>query len=180
MLLEGLVLPPAVQAPANVPPDGPAAPGGAVPPLDVVADAVGGVQHGAVPVLLRGQVVEHVDHFVYLGSVVTADNSLDRDVSRRLSRAAYAFQTLQPVLRNRHLSARTKCTLHRVIVVNNLRPGWYTAAKRGLSRPPRCAACQMSSISMRCLRRILGISRLDHWWHVTNRAIPQKAMTDSI
>lgn len=163
---EHLLLQPAVQAPAVIPPGGPAAPGGAVPPLAAVA-----VQPGAAPVLLHGQVVEHVDHFVYLGSVVTADNSLDRDISRRLSRAAYAFQTLQPVLRNRHLSARTKCTLYRAIVVNNLVYGseaWVPKASQ---------MRRLDVFHMRCLRRILGISPLDH---VTNRAILLKAKTDSI
>ena len=115
--------------------------------------------------------MEHVDHFVYLGSVVTADNSLDRDISRRLSRATYAFQTLQPVLRNRHLSSRTKCTLYRAIVVNNLVYGseaWVPTARQ---------MRRLDVFHLQCLRRILGISRLDH---VTNLAILQKAKTDYI
>ena len=169
---EALLLQLGVPAPAAVLPDGPVAPGGggAVPPLAAGADAAG-VQPGAGPVLLRGQVVEHVDHFVYLGSVVTADNSLDRDINRRLSRAAYAFQTLQPVLRNRHLSARTKCTLYRAIVVNNLVYGseaWVPKASQ---------MRRLDVFHLRCLRHILGVSRLDH---VPNSAILQKAKTDFI
>ena len=129
------------------------------------------MQPGAAPVLLRGQVVEHVDHFVYLGSVVTADNSLDRDVSRRLSRAAYAFQTLQPVLRNRHLSARTKCTLYRAIVVNNLVYGseaWVPQASQ---------MRRLDVFHLRCLRHILGVRRLGR---VANQDVLQKAKTDSV
>ena len=152
-----VALPLDVPAPAAaLPPGHPVVPGGAAPPAGgavppLPAGAVG-VQPGAAPVLLRGQVVEHVDHFVYLGSVVTADNSLDRDVSRRLSRAAYAFQTLQPVLRNRHLSARTKCTLYRAIVVNNLvydSEAWVPQASQlcAASTSSICAACGISWVS---------------------------------
>ena len=96
---------------------------------------------------------------------------MDRDIDRRLSRAAYAFRTLQPVLRNRHLSARTKCTLYRAIVVNNLVYGseaWSPLASH---------MHRLYVFHMRCLRSILGISMYDH---VPNQAILHKAKTDSI
>ena len=90
---------------------------------------------------------------------------------RCLSRAAYAFQTLQPVLRTRHLSARTKCTLYRAIVVNNLVYGseaWVPKASQ---------MRRLDVFHLRCLRHILGVSRLDR---VPNSAVLQKAKTDSI
>ena len=82
-----------------------------------------------------------------------------------------SIQTLQPVLRNRHLSARTKCTLYRAIVVNNLVYGseaWVPKASQ---------MRRLDVFHLRCLRHILGVSRLDH---VTNRAILLKAKTDSV
>jgi hypothetical protein len=47
---------------------------------------------------IRGDVVGIVDEFVYLGSMLSSDGSLDKEVNRRIASAAKAFHLNNPKL----------------------------------------------------------------------------------
>jgi len=65
------------------------------------------------PFTLRGESIEDVDSFKYLGSVVTKDGGAAQDASQRIRKANGAFVQLYPVWKNNRISTRTKlCIFH--------------------------------------------------------------------
>ena len=80
---------------------------------------------------LGGQQFQVVDKFTCMGSVFTSDNTLDAELSRRLSRAGAAFGQLRSVLwHDRRISLQTKMKVFRSVVLYALLYG----RKSGLSR----------------------------------------------
>ena len=61
--------------------------------------SVGG-QQSFIPVSLRGQHLEDVDDFVYLGSIIHESSNVDAELRRRLALAAFAFAKLSNVWQN--------------------------------------------------------------------------------
>ena len=65
------------------------------------------------PVTLRGESIEDVDIFIYLGSMVAKDGGVAQDVSQRIRKANGAFVQLYPVWKNSRISTRTKLRIFR-------------------------------------------------------------------
>ena len=108
-------------------------------------------------VVLDGQQVEVVDKFTCLGSVFTSDNTLDAEISHRLSRAGGAFASLRGVLwHNRRISLRTKCRVFSAVVLTTLLYG----ADSWAIRQPQLARLEV--FQNNCLRALCGVSRLVH------------------
>lgn len=107
------------------------------------------------PIEIRGQVVEVVDSFTYLGSVVCSDTSLDAEITKRISSAAAAFHRMDKIWRDRHLSIGVKMLVYRTIVV----PALLYACETWT--PLTRHVCKLEVFQNNCLRRILGVSRLD-------------------
>ena len=59
------------------------------------------------PFTLRGESIEDVGSFTYLGSVVTKDGGATQDVSQRIRKANGVFVQLCPVWKNSRISTRT-------------------------------------------------------------------------
>jgi arabinogalactan endo-1,4-beta-galactosidase len=65
------------------------------------------------PFTIRGESIEHVDSFTYLGSVVAKDGGTAQDVLQRIQKANGAFVQRYPVWKNSRISTRTKlCIFH--------------------------------------------------------------------
>jgi hypothetical protein len=60
------------------------------------------------PFTLRGESIEDVDSFTYMGSVVAKDGGARQDVAERILKASGAFVQLYPVWKNSSISTRTK------------------------------------------------------------------------
>ena len=61
-------------------------------------------------IILKGQALEEVDSFSYLGSEVQQTSRAEKDVKTRIERAATVYQMWRRKLfRSRNLSRRTKC-----------------------------------------------------------------------
>jgi hypothetical protein len=115
------------------------------------------------PVMVRGQVVEEVSVFKYLGSMISADNNTTPDLSYRLSRAGHAFSLLKPLFSHRHLHLRTKVRLYKAVVLTNLLYGCETWALL------KFQSQRLEVFHMRCLRNIMGLSIMDQRdQHLTN------------
>ena len=68
--------------------------------------------------ILKGEVLEEVDCFKYLGSQVAANGGCERDVAHRMNKGYKAWGALKSVLSNRGLGIKTKkCLFEGVIVL---------------------------------------------------------------
>ena len=65
------------------------------------------------PFTLRGESIEDVDSFVYLGSMVTKDRGATQDVLQRIQKANGTFVQLYPGWRHNRISTRTKLCIFR-------------------------------------------------------------------
>jgi hypothetical protein len=67
-------------------------------------------------VTIDGDEFEVVDEFVYLGSLVTADNDTSREIRRRIVSGSRAYYGLHKQLRSNRLSLRTKYTMYKTLI----------------------------------------------------------------
>jgi hypothetical protein len=102
---------------------------------------------------LRGESIEDVDSFTYLGSMVTKDGGAVQDVSQRIRKANGAFVQLYPVWKNSRISTRTKLRIFRSNVKSVLLYGSETW------KVMNTTTSKLQTFVNRCLRRILSI----HW-----------------
>lgn len=128
---------------------------------------------GATYTALQHGNVQHVTHFSYLGSIIEADGGQDREVNRRLAVAGHAFYQLhKSVFRSRSIRLSVKMSLYKSIVVPALVYG------SGESWALTAAQVQRLNVfNTACLRRILGISLLEH---VSNEKLYKRAQQPSI
>ena len=106
------------------------------------------------PITIRGDSIEVVPDFRYLGSIVEAHGEVLKDVEDRIARASRAFGALcRPVFQDRSLSLRTKRMVYRAVVMGVLLYGAETWVNK------RAATRKLESFNNKCLRRILGITR---------------------
>ena len=101
-------------------------------------------------VILKGEMLEEVDCFKYLGSQVAADGRCEMDVIHRMNEGYRASGALKSVLSNRGLGAK-KCLYEGVIVPMAL----YGAEAWGMRSAERR---QENVLEMKCLRRLVGVS----------------------
>ncbi|XP_063592483.1 uncharacterized protein LOC134769674 [Penaeus indicus] len=112
-------------------------------------------------ILVDGEQLENVDTFCYLGSVITKDSLLEKELSSRIGKAATAFSRLTTrAWRNCSLTEKTKGAIYKACIA--LLYGsetWPTYARQER---------KLHAFHMRCLRSILGITWQDK---VTNAAV---------
>ncbi|BDA47039.1 probable craniofacial development protein 2 at N-terminal half [Coccomyxa sp. Obi] len=123
---------------------------------------------------LRGQPLEQVQMFKYLGSICSADMSMQPEIASRLSRAGGAYHKLSrlKVWKDKNISLKIKVILYKVIVQSTLLYGCETWAVTNED------IRKLEVFQMRCLRRILGISLLERIPNAVTRAqcdIPEVA-----
>ena len=93
-----------------------------------------------------------VDTFVYLGSTLSRDGSLDSEINVRIQKASVAFGNLEKrVWSDRGISTKTKINVYQTCVVTTLlySSETWTTYRRHLKWLERC--------HQKCLRRILNI-----------------------
>ena len=108
-------------------------------------------------IILRGEQIEVVKTFTYLGSIVSSNGRVKDDVDSRINKASSAFNKLRKYLWNRReISLNTKMRIFNAVILSVLLYGGetWTLLKKDLDR--------LETFQMRCLRCILHISRRDH------------------
>ena len=108
--------------------------------------------------------LKEVQHFTYLGSILSSDCSLEDDITRRIALASAAFGKLsRRVFNNHNLTLNTKRSVYQAACLSILLYGCEAWA------PYKHQVRKLESFHMKCLKRILGL----HWWdkvpHVTIR-----------
>lgn len=108
-----------------------------------------------------------MNQFTYLGSVISNDPSITKDIDNRLSKANSAFVRLRKrVWDNHSLRLSTKIQVHRAAVLSTLLYGGESWVLRLLERFHQC-----------CLRSILNIRWKDH---ITNMEVLERAHVPSM
>jgi hypothetical protein len=107
-------------------------------------------------ITLRGEEVEMVDHFCYLGSTVTSDASIDRELKKRLAVAGSVFNSMRNRFWREHaLSLKSKAHFFRSCVLPTLLYGCETWT---LLDPQ---VDKLEAFLNNCIRCVLGVSLLD-------------------
>ena len=107
--------------------------------------------------------LEVVHEFVYLGSTITDNLSIDSELNKRIEKDAMTLSRLtKRVWSNNKLSDQTKVNVYKACVISTLLYGsgsWTMHAHQDK---------RLNVFHMRCLRRILGIT----WHHrVANKVV---------
>ena len=110
------------------------------------------------PVQVEGGEIEMVDHFAYLGSVISRDGDVMEDVKCRIAKASKTFGCLRsPIFNNPILSIPTKRAVYKATVLAVLMYGaetWTLKAKQ---------VRRLTTFHNRCVRTILGVTRYQQW-----------------
>ena len=120
---------------------------------------------------VNGNEVESVDEFIYLGSVVSTDNSAEKDIKHRINKAKGSYAMLRPIWNSREYSRKTKIKIFKSNVLSVLLYGSETwrVTEKDLKK--------LETFQNTCLRRIYKI-----FWPntVSNRALLRLSNTKSI
>ena len=73
-------------------------------------------QQQANKVNIGGQWFEIVDQFVYLGTLIRADNDISFEIKRRTMSANRCYHGLQRHLRSKLLTTKTKCNIYKTLI----------------------------------------------------------------
>ena len=115
--------------------------------------------------MIDGQPVETVDQFVYLGSLLTADNCHTSDIKRHLALTISSFKRLTNIWKCRNLSNQLKVQLFNSLIVPIAIYGCETWTLKIENER------NLLAFEMRCLRRIAGITYTEH---VTNEEVRRR------
>ena len=100
--------------------------------------------------------LEIVKSFVYLGSKLAGDGSLDAEIEQRISKASSAFGSLEErVWSDGDLTITTKLSVYKTCVLSAL---LYASETWTLYQPNMKL---LERFHQSCLRRVLGVK----WWH---------------
>ena len=100
--------------------------------------------------------LKNVENFTYLGSCLSSDASVDKEIAIRLSKASNSFGRLRSrVWNERGLKEETKIAVYRAVVLSSLLYGCesWTCYRRHHKK--------LNQFHLRCLRKILGITWMD-------------------
>ena len=116
--------------------------------------------------------LSNVNQFKYLGSTISHDASLDKEIDARIGRASQALGRLRNKVLNQHnIKMSTKIKVYHAIVLPSLLYGCETWS------PYRRQIKKLETFHMRALRSILGIRWQDR---VTNLEVLNRANSSSI
>ena len=121
-------------------------------------------------VIDEDKVVDHVNEFPYLGSVIQSSGRVDVDIERRITLASKAFGALRKsVFMDRDLNLQTKRLVYNACVLSVL----LYAAECWI--PLRKHYKKLDSFHHRCVRTVLGISNRQQWMNrITSREVRRR------
>jgi len=77
--------------------------------------------------------VQQVSDFTYLGTIISSDGTIDRELSARIQKASGAFNQLSNIWKNRNIQTNTKIRIYKAAVLTILLYGsevWNTTKKQ--------------------------------------------------
>ena len=106
-------------------------------------------------VVLNGEVLEEVDQFKYLGSMIAASGGVEADVRHRVNEGCKVLGAVKGVMKNRGLGMNVKKVLYEKVIVPTV---MYGSELWGLKLSERQ---KLNVFEMKCLRSMAGVSRMD-------------------
>lgn len=123
-------------------------------------------QHVNMDIKIDGDLLEQVSSFVYLGSLIACNGSIDPELNRRIGKASGAFNSLNKIWYNKKISLNTKLRIYESAVLTILLYAgetWQTN-KQQIQR--------LEVFHQSCLRRILKVR---YFHHVKNSEILRRS-----
>ena len=105
--------------------------------------------------VLNGEVLEEVDQFKYLGSVIAANGGVEANVHHIVNDGCKVLGALKVVIKNRGLGMNVKKVLYEKVVVPTVMNGSESWSMKVTERQ------KLNVFEMKCLRSMTGVSRLD-------------------
>lgn len=139
---------------------------------EVMYQPAPGKQYQEPKVLIGGALIKPVTDFCYLGSTLSNDVQLDKEIANRISKASTSFGRLtERVWKQRGLKLQTKIKVYNAVVLSNLLYGCetWTCYRRHIQ--------ELDKFHMRHLRSILGIKWQDK---VTNTAVLERSQCTGV
>ena len=124
-----------------------------------------------VSISVEGNPVEQVSSFTYLGSALSSDGTIDKELGIRIGKAYSAFSMLCRIWYNRNIRTCTKIRIYRAAVLTVLLYGceaWTTTQVQDR---------RVEAFHQRCLRKIL---RIQWYKRVSNREVLERAGIEPI
>ena len=103
---------------------------------------------------IRNEVVENVDEFVYLGSLLTEDGTSSKDINRRVNNGYFKFSELRKSVWNQPcISLKTKVKIYKAVVLSAVLYGaeTWTCRKEDYNK--------LNVFNTKLLRTLLGRKR---------------------
>ena len=113
---------------------------------------------------VEGLPIEQVSNFTYLGAIISADGTIDKEPSSRIQKASGAFYQLSRIWYSRNIKTPTKVRIYKAAVLTILSYGsevWNTT---------QAQIKRFEVFHQRCLRRILKIR-----WNYSNAEVLKRA-----
>ncbi len=125
----------------------------------------------APPIIIRGEVVEEVGEFKYLGSTLATSGGVEQELHKRWAQVVGKFAQLQPIWSNAKISLRTKMVFYQARIPPTLLYGCESWALT------QAQENKLNVIHMRFLRKILDVK----WWHkLSNEEVAARCDTEQI
>ena len=137
-------------------------------------------EHPQTQIKLNGYVLQEVESFKYLGSILTSDGSSSQEIKTRIALATSAMAKLSTIWQSKNISCKTKVKLYKSLVLSILLyscESWTLNAE--LER-------RLQSFEFKSYRRILNIKYTEHRTNdyveeqVTNKAGQQERILTTI
>ena len=112
------------------------------------------VSPNEVDIEMRGERVERVEEFVYLGSLITNTGTVHKEIERRLQLGQYRFNELKkPIFDQETISRETKVNIYEAIVLPTILYGseTWTCTDKEYNR--------LNTVNNKMLRQIVGKKR---------------------
>ena len=124
-------------------------------------------ENDVAPVQVEGGCLDVVDHFPYLGSIISRVGEPTVEIDHRIAKASRAFGCLRrPIFQDRNLSVATKRQVYGAVVLSVLLYGaetWTLKAQQ---------VKRLNSFHNYCVRTILGVTRYQQWKErITTRSL---------
>ena len=123
-------------------------------------------------ITINGTQLKNVDSFKYLGSTISSDSTLDKEIAARIQKASYALGKLRTkVLQHKDIRLSTKLKVYNAVVLSSLLYGCetWTLYRRHIKK--------LEQFHTRSLRTIMRIRWQDR---ITNQEVLDRADTTSI
>ena len=106
-------------------------------------------------ITINGTQLKQVEDFIYLGGTISEGGSCTKDIQHRIGKALGAVQALHNIWRSNEITNPTKVELYKVLILSILLYGAETWTLKKVD------ANRLQTFEMMCLRKILGVTRMD-------------------